>query len=140
MIIEVRASNTFIFGEPFSFSLKADMRNKRFATNVFQQANINILKAGCVYGANNSGKTCLIKCVSAIRDILNNDTANIKPNMFSGNPVCELGITFLYDGKEYAYDFKYDTDGDKFTFERFANISIMIDLPKRILKKKMSGC
>ena len=44
MIIEIRAKNCFVFDEQIIFSMKADMRNKKFASNVHKENNFNILK------------------------------------------------------------------------------------------------
>ena len=44
MVIEVRAKNCFVFDEQISFSMKADMRNKKFASNVHKENNFNILR------------------------------------------------------------------------------------------------
>ena len=44
MIIEIRAKNCFAFEEEISFSMKADMRNKKFASNVHRENNFNVLK------------------------------------------------------------------------------------------------
>ena len=35
MLIEVRAKNCFAFSDEVIFSMKADMRNKKFAPNVY---------------------------------------------------------------------------------------------------------
>ena len=40
MIIEIRAKNCFAFEEEISFSMKADMRNKKFASNVHRVQQI----------------------------------------------------------------------------------------------------
>ena len=50
MIIEIRAKNCFVFEEEISFSMKADMRNKKFASNVHRENNFNVLKTVGVYG------------------------------------------------------------------------------------------
>ena len=42
MIIEVRAKNVFAFTERIALSMKADMRSKKFATNVHRENNFNI--------------------------------------------------------------------------------------------------
>ena len=34
MIIEVRAKNCYVFEDDITFSMKADMRNKKFGANV----------------------------------------------------------------------------------------------------------
>ena len=62
MIIEVRVNNCFSFSDPIVFSMKADMRNKKFVSNVHKENNFNILKTAGIYGPNNAGKTCLVKC------------------------------------------------------------------------------
>ena len=68
MIIEVRAKNCYAFEDDITFSMKADMRNKKFGANVHKENNFNVLKTVGIYGPNNAGKTCLIKCIRAIRD------------------------------------------------------------------------
>ena len=70
MIIEIRAKNCFVFEEEISFSMKADMRNKKFASNVHRENNFNVLKTVGIYGANNAGKSCLVTCVKAIKNVL----------------------------------------------------------------------
>lgn len=122
MIIEVRAKNCFAFEEAISFSMRADMRNKKFASNVHKENNFNVLKVAGIYGPNNAGKTCLIKCIRAIRDMLLNKKSGIMTNLFSDSTVCDLGITFLHEGKKYAYDFKYDTEKEEYVYERFVQI------------------
>ena len=65
MIIEVRAKNCYAFEDDIIFSMKADMRNKKFGANVHKENNFNVLKTIGIYGPNNAGKTCLIKCIRA---------------------------------------------------------------------------
>ena len=45
MIIEVRIDNYRVFNNPVALSAKADLRNKRFAFNVFKNEKFNILKS-----------------------------------------------------------------------------------------------
>lgn len=123
MIIEVRVKNCFSFEEQIALSMEADMRSKKFASNVHRENHFNVLKAVGIYGPNNAGKTCLVKCIRAIRQILLNKEASLIPNIFSQKSVCELGVTFLADGKTYAYDFKYDTKKEEFIYEKFADIT-----------------
>ena len=119
MIIELRAKNCFSFEEQIIFSMKADMRNKKFSSNVHKENNFNILKTVGVYGPNNAGKTCLVKCINAIKQILLNKKPNLMPNLFTKNSVCELGVTFLAAGRKFSYDFKYDVDKEEFLYEKF---------------------
>ena len=123
MIIEVRAKNCFSFLDEINFSLKADMRNKRFATNVHQENSFNVLKTVGIYGQNNAGKTCLIKCIRAIKNIILNKPPLLIKNLFTKNEICELGITFLYLGKKYSYDVKFNADERNFIYEKFSEIT-----------------
>lgn len=119
MLIELRAKNCFVFNDRVSFSLKADMRNKKLASNVHAENNFNILKVAGIYGPNNAGKTCLVKCMHAVRQILLNEKAALMSNIFSDNKTCELGVTFLSSGRKFSYDFKVDTENNKFIYEKF---------------------
>lgn len=122
MIIELRVKNCFSFEDQIVFSMKADMRNKKFASNVHRENNFNILKTAGIYGPNNAGKTCLVKCFNAIKKILLNKKPNLMPNLFSKNSVCELGITFLVEGREFSYDLHYDAQKEEFLYEKFSEI------------------
>lgn len=122
MLIEIRAKNCFAFEESISFSMKADMRNKKFATNVHKENNFNILKTAGIYGPNNAGKTCLVKCIRALKQILLNKKNDLMSNIFTENDVCELGVTFLSFGRKFSYDIRYDAVREEFLFERFAEV------------------
>ena len=95
MIVEVRAKNCYAFEDAITFSMKADMRNKKFGANVHKENNFNVLKTVGIYGPNNAGKTCLIKCIKVIKNVLLNKKNGVMPNIFADSPICELGITFL---------------------------------------------
>lgn len=122
MIIELRAKNCFSFEDPIVFSMKADMRNKKFASNVHRENNFNILKTAGIYGPNNAGKTSLVKCFNAIKKIMLNKKPNLMPNLFTKNSICELGITFLAEGREFSYDLHYDAQNEEFLYEKFLEI------------------
>lgn len=122
MIIEVRAKNCYSFQEQVVFSMKADMRSKKFSSNVYNKNNFHVLKVAGIYGPNNAGKTCLVKCIRELKRILLNKETRIMNNLFSDNPVCEMGVTFLYNGREFSYDIRYDTDDKKYIYEKFEEI------------------
>lgn len=123
MIIELRAKNCFSFSDEILFSMKADMRNKKFASNVYRQNNFNILKTAGIYGPNNAGKTCLVKCIRGIKNALLNEEMGIMPNIFQDSAICELGISFLVEGREFSYDFWYDAKKKEYPYEKFMEIS-----------------
>lgn len=122
MIIEIRAKNCFAFDEQIAFSMKADMRNKKFASNVHKENNFNVLKTAGIYGPNNAGKTCLIRCIKAIKSVLLNKKNGLMSNIFTDNDICELGVTFLSGGRKFSYDFKYDVKKEAYVFESFIEV------------------
>lgn len=123
MLIELRVKNCFSFSEEIRFSTKADMRNKKFSSNVHTENNFNILKTVGIYGPNNAGKTCLIKCIRSAKNILLNQKPRIMPNIFQESTICQLGITFLEEGREFSYDFWYDDKKEEYPYEKFAEIT-----------------
>ena len=122
MIIEVRAKNCYVFEDEITFSMNADMRNKKFGTNVHTENNFNVLKTAGIYGPNNAGKTCLIKCIRAIKRVLLNKKNGLMSNIFTESDICELGITFMVSGRKFSYDFKYDTEKEEYIYESFSEI------------------
>ncbi len=122
MIIELRVKNCYAFEDEITFSMKADMRNKKFGTNVHRENHFNVLKTAGIYGPNNAGKTCLIKCIRAVKKVLLNQKSGLMSNIFSQNSVCELGITFLSAGRKFSYDFKYDVEKEEYIYEAFGEI------------------
>ena len=125
MIIEVRANNYKIFNEPVVLSTKADLRNKKFAFNVYKNNVCNVLKSVIVFGPNNVGKTCTVQCINDIKCVLENyRQLTIMPNLFTKNNISELGITFLENDRVFSYDFKYDMHTREFIYERFAERNV----------------
>ena len=122
MIIEVRAKNCYAFEDEIAFSMNADMRNKKFGTNVHTEKKFNVLKTAGIYGPNNAGKTCLIKCIRAIKRVLLNKKNGLMSNIFTESDICELGITFMVSGRKFSYDFKYDTEKEEYIYESFSEI------------------
>lgn len=122
MIIEIRAKNCYAFEDRITFSMKADMRNKKFGANVHSENHFNILKTVGIYGPNNAGKTCLIKCIRSIKEVLLNKKNGLMPNIFTKNDVCELGLTFIASGRKFSYDFKYDAEKEEYIYESFSEI------------------
>lgn len=87
-----------------------------------KENNFNILKTVGVYGSNNAGKTCFVKCIHAVKRILLNKKPNLMPNLFSKSSICELGVTFLSGEKIFSYNLHYDTQKEEFLCEKFVEI------------------
>lgn len=122
MIIDLKIKNCFIFENEIKFSMNADMRNKKFGFNVHKKNGFNILKSSSIYGTNNVGKTCFIKCIKCLKDILLNKENKLDKNMFSKNNICEMSLTFLYENQKYLFEFKYDVSIKKYIYEKFSKI------------------
>lgn len=109
MILSVRVNNYHVYSNDAELSLIADMRIKKFNCNVYKQSKFNVLKSACIYGANNSGKTCFIMAIDSIKNVLLGLVADVTPNLFTDSKVCSFGVSFFYGEKVYSYDFKYDS-------------------------------
>ncbi|MCD8201450.1 MAG: ATP-binding protein [Clostridia bacterium] len=106
MVLSVRVDNYMIYSQDVELSLIAD-EGGRFDDNVYTESGLRVLKSACVYGANNSGKTCLISAIKSIKNIILNKGIDIHRNLYSKSNVCHLGISFLRNGRAFSYDFKY---------------------------------
>ncbi|MBO4639578.1 MAG: ATP-binding protein [Treponema sp.] len=122
MIVEIRAENAFVFNEKVVFSLEADMRTKKFVSNVCSFGNFNVVKVAGIYGPNNSGKTNLLRCINVISRILLNKGFFILYNLFSKSTIVSLGVSFIFEERFFSYDFKYDAGKNEYVYEMFAEI------------------
>ena len=128
MILGIKVSNFLVFGGQAQMSLVADMRIKKFYSNVHSEGGFNTLKSACIYGGNNVGKTCMLKALAAIKAVLSDSDCDIPANIFSSNAVCTLGVSFTEGERAYFYEFSFDNtpDGGQprgFVYERFASLS-----------------
>ena len=76
MITKIKINNCLAFNKEEEFNLKADMRTKKFVSNIIHLEKNDILKTAVIYGPNNTGKTTLVKCIASIKDTL------LKSNLF----------------------------------------------------------
>lgn len=122
MLVSVTFNNAFIFSHEEQFSLKADLRSKKLLSNVIETAADSVVKSACIYGPNNSGKTCLVKVLRAIWSVIMNQPGSIMPNLFSDNPVVAIGCRFIEAEQEWEYIFKLDVRNTVFVYEKFSRI------------------
>ncbi|MBQ3024952.1 MAG: ATP-binding protein [Spirochaetaceae bacterium] len=122
MLVSLKFNNAYIFSQETSFSLKADMRNKRLSSNVIETSVDSVLKSACIYGSNNSGKTCLVRIIRALWSVILSQPGDVTPNLFSNNSVVSISCVFIQDEKEWEYSFSLDTKTMEFIFERFSRI------------------
>jgi AAA15 family ATPase/GTPase len=103
--------------------MQANMRSKKLSSNVISSANHNILKSACIYGANNAGKTCLIRVLHAAWSVIVGKPMGTSPNLYSNNPVVSITCGFLDEAKEWNYAFSYDAGKGEFVSEQLSRIS-----------------
>lgn len=120
MIVYIKINNCFIYNNEVQFNLRADMRCKRFKSNI--ALNRGILKSAIVFGPNNSGKTNLVKCIRVIKDMILNDSPSLLPNFYTDNSICCLEVCFINDDMEYIFEIKYDTSKKEFLYEKLSFI------------------
>ncbi len=140
MLLKVRVDNFLVYSNDVELSLIADMRIKRFADNVYENMGFNVLKSVCVYGANNSGKTCLVRAINSIKNVLLGLVAEVPSNIFREDKVCSFGITFMESDRVFDYDFKYDSalsNGYKRGFVYECLKELTIDAHKNTLIKEL---
>ena len=80
MILNIRVNNYLAYSHNTDLSLVADMRIKKFSFNVKEIAGFNVLKSACIYGANNVGKSCLMRAVNSIKNVLLGYVAEVPTN------------------------------------------------------------
>ena len=122
MLVSLKFNNTFIFSQETSFSLKADMRSKKMASNVIETPVDNVVKSVCIYGANNSGKTCLVRVIRALWGVIMSQPGDFSTNLFSDDPFFSISCVFIENKKEWEYSFCLDTRSMEFISERFLRI------------------
>lgn len=122
MLVSLKFNNAYIFSQETSFSLKADMRNKRLSSNVIETSVDSVLKSACIYGSNNSGKTCLVRIIRALWSVILSQPGDVTPNLFSNNSVVSISCVFIQDEKEWEYSFSLDTKTMEFIFEKFVRV------------------
>lgn len=125
MILSIRANNYLVYSDEVELSLRADMKIKRMVTNTVPVGDLNVLKSVGVYGANNVGKTCLIRAIQSIKNVLLSFAAEVPANLFTGNYICSLGITFTEGERIFSYDFKFNSGRNNgispgFVYEKFS--------------------
>lgn len=123
MLTSLKFNNCFAFNNSIEMNLKADMRTKKFASNVINiNEKLNVLKSAVIYGPNNTGKTTLINSIKAIKRTLENKDIRLDSNIFVDSPICDAGMSFIHEEKEYSYEFKFDCREHLYLYEKMVEI------------------
>ncbi len=124
MITSFKFNNCFAFDKQVEMNLKADMRTRKFFSNVSNiNDNLNVLKSIAIYGPNNTGKTSFVSCIKAIKGTLQNREIILNSNIFTDNPICYEAMSFVYDRKEYCYEYKFNCNEHAYVYEKMTEIN-----------------
>ncbi len=124
MLIKFIIENFQVYNNEVELNLEADLRTKKFLSNVIKSSQGNILKTAALYGPNNTGKSCLLNAIRTYKNVILNKRINIYPNLFTDSTIIKLGAVFLYNEKRYRYFFKYDTKTKTFVEEDFSELHL----------------
>ena len=122
MLISLKVNNCLIYNSEVEMSMRANRHYKRFQNNVFSAGDVNVLKTAVLIGPNNSGKTNFVRILGMLKNLMLGYSTTLSGNLFSDNPIVEISVSFLENGKEYLFDIKYDASKKEYIYERFAYI------------------
>lgn len=120
MLLSLTINNCLIYNSEVELSLKANMHYKRFQNNVTCIGHSNVLKTAILIGPNNSGKTNLVRIIGMLKELMLGRSTELGVNLFSGNPVVELSVSFIDGETEYSFEIKYDATKNEYIYEKFA--------------------
>ncbi len=125
MLTSLKFNNCFAFNNSIEMNLRADMRTKKFASNVINiNEKLNVLKSAVMYGPNNTGKTSFIECANALKDTLENKKISLDYNIFNeNNYICEESVSFINSNTEYLYEFKYNCKNKEYVYEKMSELN-----------------
>lgn len=123
MLLSLKLNNCFVFNKEVNFTMRANMHFKRLSSNVIQSENVNVLKSAIIFGSNNTGKTSLIRCLYAIKNILLNKKNKIETCFYDENDICSFEIGFVDAATQYLYRVKYNDEKDQFIYEELIKLS-----------------
>lgn len=123
MLLYLKVNNCFIYDKDIEFSMRANMHQKRFMSNLLPVDKTNVLKSSIIFGPNNSGKTNFVRILKTIKSIILNGKLKLGKNLFIDNNICSFEINFLDNQKEYCFEVKYDSFNKEYIYERFSEVS-----------------
>ena len=122
MLISLKINNCMIYSSEVEMSLKANMHHRRFPNNVSNIGDVNVLKTAILIGPNNSGKTNFVRILKMLKKLMLGQNIGLEKNIFSDNPIVELGVSFFESDSEYLFEVKYDSFKKEYIYERFAQV------------------
>lgn len=113
MIIRVVATNFRSYGQETEFNMLPSQNVRRFDWHVHNRAKgANVLRTAVVYGANGAGKSCLVKAIGRLQEMVMN--GSVPPSYFRDatkfndpeKPV-SIEVEFGTEENQYSYGVSY---------------------------------
>ncbi len=124
MLLNYKIKNFKTFKDEIDISFIADMHIKKLLSNTIDVNNQPLLKVVGVYGPNNTGKSCLIQALYALRLIMLNEQHIEFYNSFFDNHITEIEATYEVDKRIYRYTIKYDSKNKLFLYEKLEYLKL----------------
>ena len=130
MLVEFSVQNHRSFRDRQSFLMTASNSGTQNAVATGNNGAPRVLQQACLFGANGSGKSGLVRSMKAVcalvRDSFKNEETLIEeyePHLFHSewrNVPTEFEVTFLHDDSLFQYGFAYDAERiwEEWLFER----------------------
>ncbi len=118
MLLRVEIENFLSFYEKSVFDLFPNLKKKTFASHIYTEHAVPVLKQSAIYGANGSGKSNILQAIGFIKQFAINknfiEEYLIKLYKYrlledNTNPI-KLGIEFKGEKNYYVYGFEIDID------------------------------
>lgn len=111
MLISFKVSNYTSFKDEAELSMLA-AKSEMNSNQVSEVSDLRILRASAIYGANASGKSNLIKAISAMKRLVVFNTPLLSDRFFRPDPTMKdepstFQVEIEIDGKMYTYGFEY---------------------------------
>lgn len=113
MLIRVVATNFRSYGQETEFNMLPSQNVRRFEWHVHNRAKgANVLRTAVVYGANGAGKSCMVKAIGRLQEMVMN--GSVPPSYFRdankfNDPEKPVSIEaeFGTDDNQYSYGVSY---------------------------------
>ena len=123
MLLSLSVSNFLVFKSRVTLSFLAEGKAGRFSSNASPVGDYQVLKAVCLYGPNNVGKSCLIKAFDFLQDALEGKNLADVANVFRADEPTELTVEFLSQEEAYRFAFSYESSSHRFLSEELSHLS-----------------
>ena len=122
MICRLNLENFMAFGGKVEMDFFANGNIKRFDYNHIDLGGKSVLKTVGFYGPNNTGKTCVLMSLLAVRALMKNEPHGNFANSFAGKgSITSFEVEYAVDGRFYSYSVQYDNALRKYIHERLSS-------------------